>query len=153
MIELNTLLLLLSAAVLGIFLGAQIAEACLFVPIWKKMKAHEFFEHYKAVGPLLNRFFTPLTLAATIIPLITVSINVIVNPSQSPVFWLMGVSTLMFFSTYFLYFKNANQQFSENSLSNEALSVELVKWNNWHWARIGFEAVAFSCTIIILLMK
>jgi small-conductance mechanosensitive channel len=153
MIELNTILLLLSAAVLGIFLGAQIAEACLFVPIWKKMKGDEFFEHYKAVGPLLNRFFTPLTLAATFIPLITVLINVIVNPNQSAIFWLMGVSILIFFATYFLYFKNANQQFSEHALSNEALSVELLKWNNWHWARIGFEAIAFSCSIIILLMK
>ena len=35
------ILLLLSSGTLGIFLGAQIAEAVLFVPYWKALKADE----------------------------------------------------------------------------------------------------------------
>jgi len=65
----------------------------------------------------------------------------------------MGLSTLAFFSTYYLYFKNANQKFSDRTLSNNELPVELQKWGNWHWTRIGFEAIAFVCSIIILLNK
>jgi hypothetical protein len=105
MIELNVIFLLLSAAVLGVFLGAQIAEACLFIPIWKKMSADDFFEQHHSVRPLLLRFFAPLTIAATVIPLIAVLLHWIINPNQSPFMWVMGVSTLLFFSTYFLYFK------------------------------------------------
>jgi hypothetical protein len=153
MIELETILLLLSAAVLGIFLGAQIAEACLFVPIWKKMGADDFFEQHQSVGPLVYRFFAPLTIAATAIPLITVLISLIRDPTHNALIWVMGVSTLAFFSTYSLYFKNANQKFSDRTLSNDELPVELKKWGNWHWTRIGFEAIAFLCSIILLLSK
>jgi hypothetical protein len=153
MIELNVIFLLLSAAVLGVFLGAQIAEACLFIPIWKKMPADDFFEQHHSVGPLLQRFFAPLTIAATVIPLIAVLLYWIINSNQSPFMWVMGVSTLLFFSTYFLYFKNANQKFSDRMLSNDELPVELQKWSNWHWTRIGFEAIAFACSIVILLIE
>lgn len=153
MIELNAILLLLSAAVLGIFLGAQIAEACLFVPIWKKMQPDDFFEQHNSVGPVIYRFFAPLTIAATVIPLITVMVNLIFNPNQTALFWAMGVSTLLFFSTYFLYFKEANQKFADRSISNEELPLELHKWGNWHWTRIGFETIAFTCSIIILLIE
>jgi hypothetical protein len=105
------------------------------------------------VGPLLLRFFAPLTIAATVIPLLAVLLNWIINPNQSPLIWVMGASTLLFFLTYFLYFKNANQKFSDRMLSNDELPVELQKWSNWHWTRIGFEAIAFACSIVILLIE
>jgi len=152
MIEINTILLILSAVILGIFLGAQIAEACLFVPIWKQTEPDDFFEQHKSIGPLIYRFFAPLTIAATLIPLITVVFNIFFNSNHSVFFWLMGLSTLAFFSTYFLYFKEANQKFADRSLSNAELPAELVKWGNWHWTRIVFEAIAFLCCVIILLM-
>jgi hypothetical protein len=38
-------------------------------------------------------------------------------------------------------------------LSNDELPVELQKWSNWHWTRIGFEAIAFACSIVILLIE
>jgi hypothetical protein len=153
MIELEAILLLLSAAVLGVFLGAQIAEAFLFVPIWKEMDADVFFEQHQSVGPLIYRFFAPLTIAATVIPLITVLLSLVRDPTQNLLIWVMGVSTLAFFSTYSLYFKNANQKFADRTLSNDELPVELQKWGNWHWTRIGFEAIAFVCSIILLLNK
>ena len=79
MIELSNILLLSSTGVLGVFLGAQIAEACLLVPIWKKMNPDDFFEQHKSVGPLIYRFFAPITIAATVIPLVTVAVNVFFN--------------------------------------------------------------------------
>ena len=153
MVEINIILLLSTSIVLGIFLGAQIAEAYLFVPIWKKMAPDDFFEQHKSVAPLIYRFFAPLTILATIIPLITVVLNLVYNTNQYLLFWIMGLSTLAFFSTYFLYFKEANQKFADRTLSNLELPNELVKWGNWHWSRIIFEAIAFICSVIILLRE
>lgn len=153
MIGIESILLLSSAAILGIFLGAQIAEACLLVPIWKEMNPDDFFEQHKSVGPRIYQFFAPLTIAASAIPFATVLIVLIGNSQPNVVLWIMGASTLAFFSTYFLYFKTANQKFADRTLSNDELPDELQRWGNWHWTRIAFEAIAFGCAIILLLNK
>ena len=64
---------------------------------------------------------------------------------------LMGLSAILFFSTYFLYFKKANKQFTEASIPYEHLGAELNKWGYWHWGRIIFESIAFIGSIIILI--
>ena len=145
------LLLLLSSGTLGIFLGAQIAEAVLFVPYWKAMRADDFFELHKAFGKKIYQFFAPLTIAATVLPLITVGYNLAYSFKLQLLWILMGVATLLFFSTYFLYFKKANRSFAERSISNEELPSELVRWGNWHWGRIVFEFIAFGCSLLLLL--
>ncbi len=153
MIEINSIMLLSSSLVLGVFLGAQIAEACLFVPIWKKMEPDDFFEQHDSVAPLIYRFFAPLTIAATMIPLATVVVNLIQSTGQTALFLVLGISTLAFFSTYFLYFKEANQKFADRTISNAELPEELLKWDKWHWVRIVFEVIAFLSVLIILLIK
>lgn len=153
MIGLESILLLSSAAILGIFVGAQIAEACLLVPIWKGMNPDDFFEQHKSVGPRIYSFFAPLTIAATVVPLVTVWIGLIRNSQPNVFFWILGASTMAFFSTYFLYFKTANQRFADRTLSNDELPAELHRWGNWHWTRIGFETIAFGSSIILLLNK
>ena len=107
MIDLNIILLLLSSAVLGVFLGAQIAELFLFVPIWKELDADEFFEQHEFVGPLIYRFFAPLTIAATVVPLMTVMLNLIYFSDEYFIFSIMGVSTLMFFFNLFFVFQES----------------------------------------------
>lgn len=153
MIDFESTLLLSSAAILGIFVGAQITEACLFVPIWKEMNPDDFFEQHKSVGPRIYRFFAPLTIAATVVPLATAGVGLIRSPQPNVLFWILGVSALAFFSTYFMYFKTANQKFADRTLSNEELGDELIKWGQWHWTRIGFESIAFGCSILLLLDK
>lgn len=153
MIEISNILLLSSSLILGIFLGAQIAEACLFVPIWKKMNPDDFFEQHESVGPIIYRFFAPITIAATVIPLIAVLVNLVFNSNQLMLLYILAGATLIFFSTYFLYFKEANQMFADRSISNEDLENELVRWGNWHWFRIIFEAIAFLSTVTILLIR
>lgn len=143
-------LLLLSTGTLGIFLGAQITEAVLLVPYWKAMNADDFFNLHKTYGPKIHRFFAPLTIAATFLPVST-ACYLLLQQTDKPLFtWLMGLCSLAFFSTYFLYFKKANQNFADRSLSNEALPNELTKWGHWHWTRIGFELVAFGCALWLL---
>ena len=73
------------------------------------MDADEFFKQHEFVGPLIYRFFAPLTIAATAVPLMTAMLNLIYFSDEYFIFSIMGLSTLMFFSTYFLYFKKANK--------------------------------------------
>lgn len=144
-------LLLLSSGLLGIFLGAQITEAFLFVPYWKELPPNDFFELHKTYGRKIYKFFAPLTILATILPLVTVIYHLINQSNGRTFLMLMGVSTLIFFSTYFLYFKKANKSFAERSITNSELPGELVKWGNWHWGRIFFECIAFSISLFLLL--
>ncbi|MEM7548036.1 MAG: hypothetical protein AAF363_00065 [Bacteroidota bacterium] len=144
-------LLLISSGLLGIFLGAQIAEAMLLVPYWKALSPEHFFELHRTYGKKIHQFFAPITIAATILPLITVANSLISDAKDQLLLVTMGVSTLLFFSSYFLYFKKANRSFFNRSISDEALPSALKKWGVWHWGRIVFEFIAFSCSLILLM--
>ncbi|MEM8561197.1 MAG: DUF1772 domain-containing protein [Pseudomonadota bacterium] len=153
MAETNAGLLLLSALLLGIFLGAQLAEACLFVPIWRRMKPDEFFEQHKTVGPMIYRFFAPLTVLATVIPLVTVALYWFSGSDSSGMLAGMGLASAAFFSTYFVYFKSANKKFATRAIADSELPDELSRWNRWHWVRIIFEGIAFVCCLGLLLAE
>ncbi len=144
-------MLLLSSLSLGIFLGAQLTEAILFVPYWKSLRAGAFFDFYQNYGGKIHRFFAPLTIIATVIPLLTVVYSLVSQGENHVLFGLMGFSTLSFFSTYFLYFKQANQRFFDRSLSDKQLLTELEQWGRWHWIRVGFECLAFGLSLFLLL--
>ncbi len=144
-------LMALSTGILGIFLGAQIAEGALFVPYWKALPAKEFYELHKTYGKKIYQFFAPLTILATIIPLITVGYSLLINVQNPLFFYLTGLFTILFFSSYFLFFKKANQQFADASIPYDELPAAINTWGNWHWGRIVFEFMAFVCCILALL--
>ena len=145
------MLLLCSSLILGIFAGTQIAEAFLLVPYWKSLSADAFFELHQTYGKRIYQFFAPLTILATLFPLGTVVYSLWYTTGNIVLVTLLGISTLAFFSTYFLYFKSANQSFANRTLSNEALPKELARWGTWHWGRIVFECIAFFCVLLLLL--
>ncbi len=149
-VMLAEILLQASCGILGIFLGAQISEAALLVPYWKAMKAGDFFNLHQTYGKKIHRFFAPLTILATIIPLVTVGYVAAQGVGNLLLAGIMGLAVLAFFSTYFLYFKKANQSFAARSLSDKELPYELIKWEKWHWGRICFEFVAFGCSLLLL---
>jgi hypothetical protein len=51
------ILKIVSTGLLGLFVGALLAEGALFVPYWKTLKAEAFFSLHKEYGPRLYRFF------------------------------------------------------------------------------------------------
>ena len=144
------LLYALTAGILGIFAGAQIAEGVLFVPYWKSMKPAAFYKQHKTFGLKIYKFFAPLTIAATLIPIGTAIYSLIIDAPGKMTALFTGFFTLLFFATYFMYFKKANQSFAAASLSEEELSLELIKWGKWHWTRIYFELAALICALITL---
>jgi hypothetical protein len=144
------ILLFLSTCSLGIFLGTQLAEAVLLVPYWKELSSDDFFILHKTYGKRLYQFYAPITIAATIFPTITFVYSLLNKPKIDILMWLMLIFTLLFFATYYIYFKEANLSFAERTISNEALPNELIKWGKWHWARVSCEAIAFVCGLILL---
>ena len=147
-----SVLLGLSVTILAIFLGTQLTEAILFVPYWKKMLPKDFFELHKVYGSKIHRFFAPITILATIIPVITMVYSLVESNNIRLYTVLMGIFTLMFFSTYFLYFKKANESFAEASLTDEELPIELDRWDKWHWSRVFFEFAALAFALIALML-
>jgi len=143
--------MVLSTGALGVFLGAQIAEGVLFVPYWKSLAAADYYKFHRALGKKIYQFFAPLTIIATIIPLSAVAYGIATNGFEQLSLILMGVFTVIFFSTYYLYFKKANHQFTEETVTPEDLPAALKKWGHWHWTRIIFEALAFICAMLILI--
>jgi Domain of unknown function (DUF1772) len=144
-------LLLLSTGTLGVFLGTQIAEGALIVPYWKGLLSSDFFAFYKTYGEKLYQFYSPLTILATVLPITTFAYSLLTKPKTDILMWLMLIFTILFFATFFVYFKEANISFTDRTLSDEALPNELIKWGNWHWTRVFCEAVAFICGLILLL--
>lgn len=144
------LLMAISTGILGIFLGAQITEGVLFVPYWKALAPEDFYELHKTYGKKIYQFFAPLTILATFVPLTAVGYSLFSKPSYPILFYLTGLFTLLFFSTYFLYFKKANKAFAEASIPYKDLPRAISKWGNWHWGRIIFEFMAFIFCIAAL---
>ena len=144
------IILLLSTGTLGIFLGTQLAEAALLVPYWKSISPDEFFAFYKAYGNKLHQFYSPLTIAATLLSVSTLVWCLLTKQKIDSLMWAMVVFTLLFFSSYFVYFKEANLSFTERTITNELLPYKLTEWANWHWGRVSCETVAFVCGLILL---
>lgn len=147
------ILLILSTGTLGVFVGTQLAEAALIVPYWKGLSPSDFFDFYKNYGKKLHQFYSPLTIFSTLLPLATIAYCLFTKQKIEPLMWLMLVFTLLFFSSYFVYFKEANLSFTERSFSDELLSNKLNEWANWHWGRVACEMVAFVCGLLLLAKK
>ena len=145
------ILLMLSTCSLGVFLGTQFAEAALIVPYWKGLSSDDFFAFYKTYGEKLHQFYAPLTIASTVFPVCTFVCSLFSKTKTEPFMWLMLIFSLLFFSTFFIYFKEANLSFAMRTISNEALPNELLKWENWHWTRVFCEAIAFISGLFLLL--
>ena len=145
------ILITLSVGALGIFLGAQITEGVLFVPYWKDLPPKDFFEFYKRYGKKIHQFFAPLTILATFLPLLSLVYGFFMNIPDKISLVITVVFAVLFFSTYYLYFKHTNKKFAEASIPDNELAAELTRWGNWHWGRTACELIAFTSAMATLI--
>ena len=143
------ILILISSAVMGIFLGAQIAEALLIVPYWKSLTAEQFYAFYKRYGDGLHRFFAPLTVAATILPILLFVVGLLTDDKRLDLLVALICCVALFFSTFFVFFKKANDRFRTQDIEPSQLPKALKIWGKWHWLRISFECLAFLILLIL----
>ena len=144
------ILYFVNALILGVFVGAQICEGALMVPQWKSLPPSEFYKLHKGFGPKIYQFFAPLTIAATVIPIGTAMLAW--NFHSPGHFYVMvaAIFALMTLSTFYLFFKKTNKGFANGSFSDKQLPAELVRWEKWHWTRVGFELISFACALLAI---
>ena len=141
---------LLSAACLGLFVGALLTEAVVLVPMWRSMSPPEFFDLHKAHAHRLYAFFAPLTAVATSLSIVAAISCVITDRAGSLAVVVAAALTLVILSTYFLYFQRANASFAEASMEPEHLPAELARWASWHWFRTAVGLIGFMAMLLSL---
>ncbi len=146
MFQSTEVLLFLSSAGLGLFVGALLTEAVVLVPMWRALKAQEFFALHAAHAHRLYAFFAPLTVCAVMLAVSAAIASVAKSQQYVSAAVVAAALALVMLATYPLYFRRANASFAEASIAPEALPAELARWALWHWFRtvVGLAALASS---------
>ena len=144
------ILFFVSITIFSIFLGSQITEGFLLVPFWKSLSGAAFYEYYANFGPLINRFYTSLTIVAVLIP-ISISIYCVFN--KLPALKFSAISSffaLLIIAIFYSYFKGTNEQFYAASFDENELKSVLKSWEIMHWLRVLFELISLVFLLITL---
>ncbi len=149
--EFLPVLLVTNAFVLGLFVGSMLTEAMILVPYWRSMEPSVFLQLHGTLGPQLYRYFAPLTIAATVIPLVTAVACRLTGQENRG--FALGTAGLMLgiLGIYFFYFKAANESFKTGSVGIDGLAAELRRWAAWHGLRTVISSIAFGLSLMVLL--
>ena len=148
MIELITIA---NVAVLGVFAGSMLTEAFLLVPFFQSLNAKDFYILHHDFGPRLYRYYAPITVTATLVPMLTAGAVTVTDAGHSWLFWLTVIISLTILSTYFFYFRKANLAFAEKRVSLADLELELTRWSHVHKFRTTLALVSFLVSIFAAL--
>lgn len=140
----------LSAAGIGLFVGALLTEAVVLVPMFRSLRPPDFFALHAAHAHRLYGFFAPLTATATCLAVVAAVTSVTSGHPGSLAAVVAATLTLVILSTYFLYFRPANASFAVASIKPEDLAAELARWASWHWFRTAIGLVAFASALLSL---
>jgi len=131
----------LTVAATGLLSGALLAEACVLVPYWRKMPISDFLSLHHTMATSLFRFYAPLTIAGTTIPILMAAISLVVG--RSSYLWLLcGICAVSLLLFYFMFFKAANESFAtgkDQDAANETLST----WAKLHMVRTAISITGF----------
>lgn len=141
-----------TATILGLFAGGMLTEALLLVPYFRSLPAEEFYRQHHDFGPRLYRFYSPLTIAATLLPLTTAIVVAIFDPQNYGPSALVALLSLSILCTYFLYFRAANLSFAQQRLTAIELKRELGRWSAVHNFRTTL-AIASAVVSIFAAIK
>jgi hypothetical protein len=139
----SSALALINALVLGLFSGSLLTEAFVLVPFWKTMRPDAFFAFQHEFGSLLYRYFTPMTIAASVLPVSLAVWGGGLNLSAN----ISAFASLIVLAFFPLYFRKANQAFHERRVSNDDLPNQLKAWGRVHAIRTFVAVVAFCSAL------
>ncbi len=149
----SQLLPLIAAVSLGLLAGALLAEDRLLVPYWRTLSAETFYALHPTYGPLLFRFFAPLTMAAPLAAVLAVAQVTLQSgalTARSLAAIAAAVLTCSLVAIYLLYFKAANEAFARRAVSTTDLPAALARWAAWHRARVLICLAAFGLSLVTL---
>jgi ribose/xylose/arabinose/galactoside ABC-type transport system permease subunit len=142
---------LFSSLALGLLVGSLLTEAMILVPYWRSMEAKEFLRLHHTLGPRLFMYFAPLTIVATILPVLAALMPVILGETYHWLSLVPAIITLVMLTIYMGYFKGANESFKSATVGVEGLAEELTKWARWHWLRVFLGMAAFFISLLVVL--
>lgn len=141
-------LVFLNSVILGLFAGSLLTEALLLVPFFRALPLTEFNRLHKEFGPRLYRYYAPLTISATVLPILTAAVALITGaPNSLPACVAAGLA-LAILATYFLYFQRANQSFADGRHDEASLKQELSRWASVHTFRTALAIGAFIASLL-----
>ena len=114
------------------------------------MDPEEFLNLHGSLGPRLYGYFAPLTILATVLPVLTAITSVVFGSAFLNLSIVPGIITLVMLFIYIIYFKGANESFKTGSVGVDGVSEELERWSKWHWVRVSLGVVAFFISLLIL---
>ena len=114
------------------------------------MDPEEFLNSHDSLGPRLYGYFAPLTILATVLPVLAAITSVVFGSTFFNLSIVPVIITLVMLFIYVLYFKGANESFKTGSVGIDGLSEELERWSKWHWVRVFLGLVAFLISLFIL---
>lgn len=144
-------LALLATLLLGLFAGSLLTEAFLLVPYFRSLSHGDFNRLHHEFGPRLYRYYAPLTISATILPLVSAAVTMIAHSQGAPFAGLAAALGLAILAIYFLYFRRANLALSEKRFNEPALAKELARWAAVHNIRTGLAIGAFAASVLAAL--
>ena len=138
---------LCSTVTLGLLAGALALEGIVLAPYWRSLRCDAFANLHGGFGPRLYRFFAPLTIVATLLPVVC-AIDVALSTPRTASDWFTLISSVLAISLvgiYRLYFHSANQRLPilAGQGADVALSMELSRWHRIHMARTVLCVAAF----------
>lgn len=143
-------LLLFSVVIFSIFIGSQITEGVLLVPYWQSLSPDKFYAYYNKFGPSIGKFYTSLTISAALIPIVISIYCKSINSNALKFALISSFFAILFVSSFYIYFKDANELFYQGALNNVELKNELVLWSYWHWGRIFIECLSLVFLILAI---
>lgn len=139
-----------AAALLGLLAGALLAEGALLVPYWRTLSAEQFYALHPTYGPLLYRFYAPLTVAAPLAALLSAAVATALGADRAAAAWGAALLALALVACYGLFFRRANDAFSRHAVPAADLPAALARWAAWHRARVVIAILAFVCSLLAL---
>lgn len=136
---------------LGLFAGSLLTEALLLVPYFRSLGHAEFYRLHADFGPRLYRYYAPLTLAATIIPLLSSIALTLLRPQGSLLALVATGLGCIILATYLAYFRRANAAFAAKSLDAPSLTLALGQWSRVHSLRTALALTAFAASTLSLI--
>ncbi len=145
---------LISALCLGLLAGALLAEDRLLVPYWRTLPPETFFALHPTYGPMLFRFFAPLTMTAPLASLLAMGQVILQSglAARSLAAIAAAFLTCSLVGIYFAYFKAANEAFLRHAVAAEDLPATLARWAAWHRARVIVCLAAFGLALLTLVV-
>lgn len=120
---------LLAAIGLGLSAGALLTEAAILVPFWRSLDPAEFLRWYRRNASLLLRFFGPLEVLGGLLIGLAAASSFFGGHAGSAAQALSSLLVIAVLLSFPIYFRAANQSFSDGTLAAEQVSGALRRWS------------------------